>query len=216
MDSRGRGLEPLLQEKGLNVHVNIASGAGIEGATTRAMPLIDSVCPMLITVGAGICNITQKHYLTKEVRLRVIDVKCAINDYEKSMQGVYNSLTSRYPHTTVNFATIFGIDLADYNTQSFKNMDEQELDLYYANKQRHPEQDILNNQIITTNIAIQKYNATNQVATPWTSKCIHKYYKGTYHHNYFKLIDGCHPNEEALHNYAVNLLKSIKKVTATL
>lgn len=212
MDSRGKNLQHVLIRMKINATVEILKGYKLEEAVSMIMlkPLKD--IPDVITVGSGICNITKMIRNPRQVVLANEDIKSVVLNYNKAMWSAYNEIRLTYPRAKVNFATIYGLDLADYNHPGYSLQTPIQRTAYNDAKLRHAQQDILDNIIQAVNIEIQKMNTNLGITTAWTGNCIHKYYQNRYHNNYSKLIDGCHPNEVALEGYASQIAKAFKKI----
>lgn len=212
MDSRGANLQELIENKGVSVKVEVLRGYKLEEAAELIMIKPRVRTPDVVMVGAGICNITTMQKHPRQVVLTNTDTLTVVHNYNRAMWEAYGAIHSKYPMAKVNFATLYGIDLANYNYTNYKSLVGDDLHNYLAAKIRHKQQDAMDDIIQAVNIEIQKVNTELGITTAWTGNCVHKYYQHRYHHNYSKLIDGCHPNESALEAYATQIVKAFKKI----
>ena len=113
----------------------------------------------------------------------------------------------------ISIATLTGLDLAEYNLKARRHMNHVEYkDHNNNNRIRAREQEMLNEAIIEINKMITVINKKAGVPTTWLGTVVHSYYRKTHHHNYNKLIDGCHPNDDTKLKWAKLIAKSIKHI----
>ena len=87
----------------------------------------------------------------------------------------------------------------------------------YANtKLLTGDQQLINGAIIRINKLIVKFNKINHSQTTWVAGLVHSYFKGSYHHYYKRLSDGCHPDHATKVAWAAQILRSVRRLSMTL
>ena len=215
-DSRGRGLE-LMLEKELperKVKVLTLGGAGSELAALRALSTIKTSRPDMIILMTGICDLTWRDKRSQCTSLRSGKIADCVENVMGPLRAAYEIMTTEGgPNTPISIATVTGLDLADYNFRGRRQMTGDEYRKYSeGNKTKHGLQETLNMAMVEINRRITALNKEHGVPTTWISTVIHAYYRGTHHHNYKRLKDGCHPDEETKVRWVRQLGKTINRV----
>ena len=196
-DSRGAGLAEVI-ESYVNigtVRVEIHRGAGFEHVARNSIPTLRSFNPDLIILFAGVCNLTKRNRRTKVTTMIQNDLQAAVEGVTAALARAL-TLLNEEGYTTISVATLAGVDLRRYNG--------------YPVVPRDPDQIVLNHAIVRINRHIVDTNKINNVPTTWTASIIHAYYRGSYHHLYNKLSDGCHPTAATNRYWARMVVKAIK------
>lgn len=215
-DFRGRGLQTHLGdvENGSqhDTKVTVQSGAGYELAVLKSHHIITQIKPSITIILAGICDLTSRNRNTKITKLRYDTV-------DENVQHVINAAKSAYEFTRtitpskVAFATLTGIDLADYNHTPRTYMNSDDYKLYcITQKTEHEQQAILNMSVIEINRQLTLLNKTNSIHTIWTGGVVHLYTKRKHYHYYIKLQDGCYADEQSKAEWAKHITKAIKRI----
>ena len=168
--------------------------------------------PKIIIMMAGVCDITWKDRKNRTTRIRHEKVEETVEQVMSAARAAYEILETVGRHK-ISFATITGLDLADYNYRPRKYMSEVEYEEYInSTKVEDPHQKVLNNAVIEINRRITEMNKNNGVPSTWTSTTVHSYYRKIHHHNYKKLEDGCHPDQDTKDKWARQIVKSIQRI----
>lgn len=212
-DSRGRDIQQHLDKliPGKETWVLVHRGAGYELAVIKSLRSITSSKPKAIIIMAGICDITWRDKKTKKTKLRYNTTEECVKHVmgaARAAQGILDAVGS----FKISFATVTGLNLADYNHSPRKYMSELEYDRYASTKTIDTQQTKLNDAVIEINRQLTALNKKNGVPSTWTSTVIHSYYRKVHHHNYKKLEDGCHPDGETRGRWAKQLAKSIRRI----
>lgn len=213
-DSRGKGLQPLIREQlpGWNITVKVCSGAGSELAAIKSIGLVNEMKPELIIIMTGICDLTWRDRDTKVTGLRHSTVRASVECVMESMRAAFEILDTIGKHKT-SFATMTGLDLEDYNHRPRKYMSKGDYEIYTSGKKGvKGEQIRLNEATIEINRRITALSKKHGVPTTWISTAVHSYYRGTHHHLYRKLADGCHPDDETKGKWANQIVKSVQRI----
>lgn len=214
MDSRGEGIQQELDDLGLKTQVSFYPGGGMVVSSLNALPLIASYKPDIVTIAASICDVTMKiRYSSNDrfgIKYRAIEE--ATTHFEEQLYRSHFNISTDFPNMKVNYATLIGVDLTDYNFKGLKHMSTVERNKYISQKVRHQDQDQLDMYVKTFNNIIAKLNRTRNVPTPWASNIIHKWYSGKPRTSYNLLTDGCHFSQKVKTEWAKKLLQSYKKI----
>lgn len=198
-DSKGRGLGQYLTgaDGMVDFELLVHSGAGFELAVIKSMRELSRFKPKFVILTVGICDITIRNRQTKITSLRFRDIGETAQHVMSAARATYETLTSTHS-CKVSLATITGLDLADYNHPCRRFMSTIKYDNYSCNHKiiNNPQQDLLNQIVIEVNRQITGLNKKHGVPTTWLSTAVHSYYRHTHHHNYRKLSDGCHLDEQ--------------------
>lgn len=215
-DSRGSGLQDYLVKLSIPGGTTVLThrGAGYELATIKSLTKIIEVKPKVIIVLVGICDLTLRNKITKQTTLRY-------NTVAENVEHVINAAKSSYDllktagDSKISYATITGIDIADYNCAERRHMDTAQYKHYCTHtKTPHPDQNILNLAVLQINREITAINKTNNTPTSWVGGVVHAYFKNRNHHQYIRLFDGCHLNENTKKAWAAQINKSIKRINS--
>lgn len=214
MDSRGKGIQTELMKLDLKTKVSYYPGGGMLVSSMNAIPIIQAMKPELITVAGSICDVTMRLYLSDTDRfgIKYRNEEEATTHFQTQLDNSYKLLSEKAPQTKINFATLIGIDLTDYNHHNFRNLNAEELAEYKLNKTKHQDQEKLETYIRKFNNLIAQFNRAHAVPTPWTCNIVHKWYSGKHHNNYGLLTDGCHYGERARMEWAKKIYQSYKKL----
>ena len=212
-DSRGRRLETLIKARcpPFETHVLVHPGAGIELAVLRSIPTLKCYEPDLVLVFAGVCDLTWKNKVTKEIGLRHTDP-------HENTQQVMGALKSSHELLVtlgsfkVSYATLTGLDMADCNHRPRSHMNDYEYASYNATKTIHRDQATLDTYITQINKLIVKYNRSIGSKTTWMAGLVHVYANKSYHHHYRRLGDGCHPTAKTAQAWADQVIKSTTRL----
>lgn len=173
---------------------------------TRAESLIKSRMWSQIYCLAGICDLTVKNRPTSLVSIRNHNVTDLIESYLSSMSIARDriaSLTSTTPKPKCIFAPVTGIHLETYNKRP-GHLDDR------------TNQKLLDETISVINPEVVRFNSAMEVATPWTSRIIHKRHRNQTTNRYDRLSpDGCHLSHEVRHHWADSLHEAVVKNTYT-
>ena len=213
-DSRGRGLHKRIERllPGFQVQVLVHSGAGYELAAIKSLGMIKKLKPGIIIMMAGVCDITWRDRKNKVTRIRYETTQEVVGHVMGTARAAYEILEAMGSHR-ISFATVTGLNLTDYNFKPRKFMTSEEYDHYARlEKTDHPQQPMLNDSVIEINRQITEMNKKNRVPSTWTSTTVHSYYRKMHHHNYKKLEDGCHPDEDTKDRWATQIVKSIQRI----
>lgn len=214
MDSRGEGIQEELDRLNLKTKVSYHPGAGMVVSTMHALPLITSFKPDIITIAASICDVTMKIRYSSDDKfgIKYRDIDEATAHFEDQLNRSYLTITNDFPNKKINYATLIGIDLADYNFTGLKHMSADDRTAYILTKTKHRDQDHLDSYIKSFNNIIAKLNRTRNVPTPWTGNIIHKWYAGKSCTCYNLLTDGCHFGKKVKEAWAKKIMQSYKKI----
>lgn len=186
-DSRGRGLEPLLNQDSTNIKYKVAvlPGAQISRLSeVLTRKLHHETKPDLIIIFGGICSIMKITYNpTKTAILRYNTEDEIVQYFKKECDFSQTRVTHGLP---LLLSPIVGMHLIAYAG----SMDSR---LYQM-------QPTLDGAVTRINRFIRETNELNGFPTPNTSSCIHRCRgknRGYWTH-YCKLYDGCHPTTEVL------------------
>lgn len=212
-DSRGRGLQSQIDKIGTeeqsSIRVLAHSGAGYELAILKSHGTISITKPSIIIVLAGICDLTFRNKTTKVTGLRFNTVDENVRhvmDAAKSASELLKSTTQ----SKVLFATLTGLDLADYNYPPRRFMSSSEYKHHCStSKTTHKQQATLDMAVIEINRQITALNKDNAVPTVWTGGVVHLYNKRRHYHYYIRLTDGCHPDDQTKMEWARFIIKAI-------
>ena len=213
-DSRGDGLQHILNMTATVERFRVLTyrGSGYELAAIRALPIIKAIKPDLIIFFLGICDLTTKCKASGLTSLRYTTQADNVQAVIEAAKASYTLLRSFGEHQ-ISFATLTGIDLADYNYPARKFMSQSEYRRYCTQfKQVHSDQKLLNNSLLEINrqlTAINRYTAT---PTTWTGGVVHSYFKNAHHHYYKRLIDGCHADSTTKIKWAAQIIKSTSRI----
>lgn len=216
-DSRGRGLQPYLDSvippSSPSVRVITHPGAGLELAVLKSLRAVRDYKPQIIIIAAGVCDLTWKNRANKMINLRHRDVDGNVDHVMSSMKAAYDLIRAEGTHK-VTFATLTGVDLADSNNPARRHMNNaQYVEYNMQHKTTHSAQITLNRAILKINKKIGAFNRANNVNTVWLAGLVHAYIKGTYHHYYRRLYDGCHLDDKTKAAWARQIVKSISRIT---
>lgn len=215
-DSRGRDLKSHLvgQNTQDTVRIDVIShpGAGLELAVLKSLQHLRKHKPQLVIIAAGICDLTWRNRVSKEIGLRHGRVSDNVAQVVNAMKAAYDLIrTEGIPRVT--FATLTGLDLADSNNSLRRYMTTEQYEDYCTHSKITPHsQHALNQAILTINRKIILFNRRNSINTVWLAGLVHAYIKGSYHHYYRRLVDGCHLDEKTKASWANQIIKSIKRI----
>lgn len=213
-DSRGRGIQQYIDSCQTSTSINVIShpGAGFELAVLRSINQIRIIKPHIIIVALGICDLTWKNKTTKLISLRHSTVTENVNHVVKAMKNVHDLLNDE-GNFKISFATLTGLDLTDSNNPARRSMSEAQYKEYITlNKVIHGSQYILDGAILAINKRVTQFNRVNGIGTVWLAGLVHAYIKGSYHHYYRRLTDGCHLDDKTKHAWAKQIVKSINRI----
>lgn len=201
-DSRGGGLQEEIDKilpANLTVKVLTYPGRGIIRAVKESEKLINWWQPSQIYVTNGICDITTKDQVTKQVSLRDPDPQTAVASYVGSLDTVthYMKILLDGRKYQLIFAEILGMNMSTYNGTEYP----------------HHQQALLNTTISGVNTEIAAWNTSRNVITPWLAKEIHRNKKGGLKiHRYHKLAeDGLHLTPSLRCCWAKQIVEAICK-----
>lgn len=213
-DSRGAGLQQLLQPQNIpgGTQVLVHRGAGFELSVTKSLKHISTNKPDLVVLLTGICDLTWRNKTTRLTGLRHPTVEENVNHVIQAAKAAHDLLRSEGSFK-ITFATITGLDLADYHLARRKHMTmDQYRDYCRDDKIEHVDQCVLNRSILEINRRLTALNKDNSIPTVWVGGIVHAYFKNTHHHQYIKLNDGCHPSDKTKIAWAGQLRKSIQRI----
>lgn len=217
-DSRGRGLQLLLQslrrKHGVDdeIQVMFHPGNGYEMVALKSLKQITQTKPKLIVIMAGICDLTYKNRMNKITTLRHSTVRENTEHVINAARSSHDLLKS-VSTAKIAYATLTGIDIADYNHPPRKHMTSNEYRTYNSStKVTHEMQHTLNSSVIEINRQLTALNKTNSVPTIWTGGVVHNYSSHKHYHYYIRLTDGCHADDQTKAEWAVHILKAIKRI----
>ena len=214
-DSRGAGLQPLLEELGqIDTHTLVHRGAGYLMAARKSLGWVNTHNPSLVILMTGVCDLTQRSPTTKITSLRHNTVQGNVEQVIGSAQAALGLLRAAWTGR-ITLATITGIDLSDYNNPSRKHMSTDEYKKHcLTDKATHPQQDILNLSVLEINRQITGINRINRVPTIWTGGVVHTYSKRKTYHYYIRLSDGCHADNSTKLEWANQIYKTTNRILA--
>lgn len=213
-DSRGRDLLQNLEEyKDIGTFLVIShSGKGYNAALNASINQIRLTKPERIIVMLGICTITKRDPITKQTFLRSTEVQELVTNVMTEIRNTYQIIQGLHA-CQVSYATVTGLDIADYNNYRRKFMDEKQYNLYcLTTKTLHPQQVTLDKIILELNRRITAFNQSNNIPTTWTATAIHAYHNKKYHHYYKKLYDGCHPTKATIKYWAKQIVRVVRRM----
>ena len=214
-DSRGRNLQTLLEAHRplFELNVLVYPGAGIEMAVLRAIPTLKLFAPDLVLVHVGICDLTWKNKLTREIGLRHATLHENVQHVMESLNSSHD-LLSTVGTFKISYATLTGLDITDCNYRPRSRMNDSEYELYNVTKTVHRDQDVLNNSVIQINKLIVRFNKSHGSGTTWLAGLVHAYSNKAHHHHYRRLSDGCHPTDKTAQAWASQIIKSVARLKA--
>ena len=212
-DSRGRGLQDRIKES-INNEVTVLTlcGAGSELAAIKSIETVKILKPKLIIITTGICDLTWRDRKTKITKLRHDTIRDCAEGVLEALKAAHDILDT-LGDCKISIATLTGLDLTEYNRKDRSQTKHVEYkDHNIENRFRTKDQEMLNEAIIEINKMITVINKKAGVPTTWLGTVIHSYYRKTHHHNYNKLIDGCHPSDDTKLKWVRLIAKSIKHI----
>ena len=213
-DSRGNGLQQILNSMDTTERYRVLtySGAGYELAAIRAAPIVKAIKPDLIIFFLGICDLTTRYKVTRLITLRHTTLPDNVGAVIEAAKASYTLLRSLGSHH-ISFATLTGIDLADYNHPTRKHMTQEEYKIYCMQlKVVSLDQKLLNESLLEINRQLTVINKHTATPTTWTGGVVHSYFKNTHHHYYNRLADGCHADQPTKIKWAAQLVKSTSRI----
>ena len=215
-DSRGRGLQELLDGQGVGRYVEVLmqEGAGSELAVLRSMDAVRRIKPGYVILMTGICDLTYRHGGTGRICLRQLRVKDGIDRVMEAYVAA-RELLDTMGVVRVSLATLTGIDLSDYHNKMRIGMNEAQYREYERSvKQRDDTQGLLDQMILTINQRITENNSRCRVPTVWLAGAVHTYYRKRTYNYYRRLRDGCHPDESTRRVWVRRLRRAIVREEA--
>lgn len=212
-DSRGSGIQKIVQQLGYPAMVLVNSGKGIQLSTLAAIPKINNFGPNIITLAGSICDITRKHKTEPLIQPRYDTIDEIVRYYMSELRDSISLLKTMRPNIQIQATTVIGVDLMDVNNRNYKHLVGTEKREYINTKIPHPQQALLDEAVIAINKEVAAININNDVATPWTANAIHIHKgKGRFVTKYDRLTDGCHYGERVQREWVNLLVLSYKKI----
>lgn len=211
-DSRGRGMNHILNRTRYSVRVISYPGNGIKNSVQRSVNFIKFWQPHLITLAGSICDVTVRDSQTKIICMRHDTIDDSVRHYMNEIEAACDIIKETTANTHIQLTTVIGMDLTDANNQNYVHLRGQELENYRTNKLLHNDQQRLNLTILTINKEIVLANLGKGIPTAWTANTVHAYKHGKTLHRYTKLIDGCHFSENLKEEWIKILCSSYDKM----
>lgn len=209
-DSRGRGLEVILRNKGVEATVISNPGKGAVISSLTSCKYIRRLSPTLIVLCGSICDITYRSSTVPYFKLRYESVAESTKFYIDQVKEAIGVLHNFFPDTPVQLTPVIGIDLRVYNNPGAARNDQYqpyELRTFDTNQMR------MNDTIASINDEVICINRDNGIPNPWTANVIHARKGSKTFHRYFKLSDGCHLEAHTQVEWCKMLLLSFSKFT---
>lgn len=151
------------------------------------LPIVRDLKLKIIILMNGICDLTYiRTYEPWSIAMRDISVVNTVLNYMTYVDNVHShfyNLSKEIGHKPmIVFSTLAGIDIGQYNG--------------YPSDLISPEQQPLNDEVLTINRNIIALNNSMGIATPMIGSEVHKRCRGRYRLATSKLWDGCHPTDE--------------------
>ena len=198
-DSRGHGLRTHLDIRAPNVfRVSAHSGDRLADLFKRAVKKLKTkqeLYTVAIIMG-GICDITKRDNITRQVHLRSTDKDIVTMQIRKDIKKGLKRIKKVAPGIPVIITPTIGLNLEVYN----------------GVQGPVDEQNILNQIVLETNRMLISCNKVDS-KIPWISRTVHHCKgRGKWSHKYHYLHDGCHFNVELKRIIAKELAKSLINV----
>lgn len=157
------------------------------------------MAPNIIVVLAGICDLTVRDKVTKQVSLSFDTADLAVDMFVGRMDIIHHFLTINLTERAFKliFSQVVGMDMGVYNGPPYP----------------HQQQQLLDSVIHRLNIEIAAWNKIQNVATPWIANDIHHNRKdGQKIVRYQRLAsDSLHLTEELKQRWVTYLHRAILK-----
>ena len=196
-DSRGARLMHALaayEDMG-DIRITVHKGAGFERVVTNSLSTLRAFKPHLIVLFSGICDLTKRDRRSRVTTMIHEDMRAAVNGVTTALDRALSILNNE-GYYEISVATLTGIDLRAYNNLPIHPRD--------------PVQSVLNSAVVAINREIIDTNKSSRVPSTWAASMVHAYYRGSYHHLYRRLADGCHPTQATNKYWARMMTKTIK------
>lgn len=181
-------------------------------AVLKSLNYIKASPPHLVIMLTGICDLTWKNRLTKQVGIRHRTITANSSQVLQAVRAAHDLLVAQGVRQ-ISFATVTGADLSDCNHPPRGSMSQEQY-IKYCNTSKiiHPDQTLLNESILHINKQIVIFNRSNSSNTVWVSGLVHSYYKKKYHHCYLRLADGIHPDPKTQISWVSQLVRSTARI----
>ena len=183
-DSRISGLQYYINRANtgtIPIHVLSCSGKGIQELTSIIESQTKNHPYARVILAGGICDCTQRNEDSRNISDKFIfnfDSSTELIDHLYTLfKDSSRDLSRNRPNVKVSYSELIGMDM--------------ERSLYTRNPTLE-QQIILNNSIMDINTKIVSINEENNVPTPWIVKRVHIIRKNGVHHQYERLSDGIH------------------------
>ena len=146
-----------------------------------------------IFIYGGICDLAVKDAYTNQYTFVERSAAGIMSNIISTLDEVDFNLHYDQPLMKLIFAPLIGVDIYEYY-----HLDDHEL------------QDAINTAIPFINRHISYLNSNNNVPTPWTARCVHKYSHGRNYTVYEHLRDGLHPNSSSAKKIAKAFIHAVQ------
>ena len=203
-DSRLSGLQYFVNIANtgtIPIQVLACSGKGIQELTTIIENQTTNHPYARVILVGGICDCTQRNEDYRNISDKFIFNFDNSKDLTEHLYNLFKAsshdLSRNRPYVRVAYSELVGMDM--------------ERSLYTRNPIAG-QQDILNNSIMDINPKIVSINEGNNVPTPWIAKRVHIIRKNGVHHQYERLSDGIHWEDNLKHICAQKFVDVIYKM----
>lgn len=188
-DSRGKCLDAYLDHD--HIKVKYFKGAGILQLVDLADQFICCHKPTCVLFIAGICDMTYKDHIARDVKLRFTSHYHLLNHLSEKFSSARLLVSTRHPHLRVAFGGLCGMDLNRYNGLP-----------------GHSEyQSVVDSVIVSINLQIEEDNIANHVIHPTVTRKIHKRSRKQGIRNQYRILyDGLHLSSIINKEWASNII----------
>ena len=183
------------------IYISKNSGKGIQELTNIAIGKTSSLSHNRIIIAGGICDCTERNTNISNPREKFV---FNFDSAENMTNYLYNLFTESYkqiskdrPNVVVSYSEMIGMDMTT---------------VYSTKNPTLEQQNILNQTIMNINPKIVAINESNNTPTPWISKRVHINRKNGTHHQYIRLSDGIHFDEDLKRVCAKKFVETIYKM----
>lgn len=203
-DSRGRGMEHMLQTKSAEYkwEVRVKGGRGIRELIEAAYKEIIPQDYSLIIIMGGICDITRRDKAGRKIAVRSTETDDIITRVFTEAQRGMEMLTEL--NRKILITATYGVDLEVYNKHMYGR---------YVNAEHKKDQHKIAITVDAYNKRIAAINTQKGFPTIRLGNGIHSVRKnGSVNTTYKKLRDGCHPSGEMLKTNVQAIIKGVRKM----
>lgn len=214
-DSRGRGIQNILRNKGIPATVCTNPGRGIVQSVLASMSKIRQMNPSLIILCGSICDITDKYHDAPLIRMRFDNIEDSVKYYKNQVYEAMDLLHESFSTIPIQITPTIGIDIRVYNNHMSGIQHDTSQTVPYEQRTFDVHQSRLNRTIEEINYVVVGINKENGVPIPWTANVIHAHKGKRTLHRYNKLVDGCHLEDNTKYEWCNMLILSFGKFEDT-